>query len=86
MIPFDAALNELKKVPYPEDKIIKSSAYWIPLQWVYVRMVENKDLTPLSDLSKEHKLRYWNQVKELKAQQWKKICLAQALYVYEVIK
>lgn len=86
MIPFDAALRKLKEVTNPEEKIIGDSLYWQPLQLVYVKLVENKDLTALSDLPKDERSRYWNLVKELEAEQWKKISIAQALYVYEVIK
>lgn len=86
MIPFDAALNELKKFSNPEDKIMETSAYWQPLQLVYVKLVENKDLTALSDLPKDQKERYWNLVKELEAGTWKKISICQAIYVWEVIK
>lgn len=86
MIPFDLALNELKKFSNPEQRICETSAYWQPLQLVYVKLVENKDLTALSDLPKDERQRYWNLVKELEAEQWKKISIAQALYAYEVIK
>lgn len=85
MIPFDLALAELKKVNNPEDKIIQSSAYWQPFQLVYVEMVKNGDLIPLSDLEREQKERYWSLVKGLDFKQWKKISIAQALYCYEVI-
>ena len=86
MIPFDLALSELKKISNPEQRICETSAYWITFQLVYCKMVENKDLTPLSDLPIEQKQRYWDQVKELERAKWKKICVAQALYCYDVIK
>lgn len=85
MIPFDLALAELKKVQNPEQRICESSAYWQPFQLVYVEMVKNGDLVRLSDLPEEHKERYKSQVRELEAATWKKISIAQALYVFEVI-
>lgn len=87
MIPaFDLALSELKKVNDPLSKICSSSAYWIPLQWVYSEMVRNKDLVSLSELGKEEKGRYWDMVKNLEKDKWAKIMIAQSLYVYENLK
>lgn len=87
MIPaFDTAIDLLKKESDPLTKILNSSAYWIPLQWVYVEMIKNKDLVRLSDLEKVERLRFWNLVKDIDGPQWKKIQLAQALYVFENIK
>jgi len=84
MMPFDHAITVLQTSPDPHERIINSSAYWIPLQWLYVRMVENKYLIPLSEISKEQKERYWN-LSSVKKEQWSRICICQALYVYENI-
>ena len=64
-MPFELVITELSKVSDPVEKICSSSAYWIPLQWLYERMVENKDLAPLAELPIEDKKRYWNMVKHL---------------------
>ena len=55
MIPFDLTLSLLQKSPDPVSDILRSSAYWIPLQMLYVELVRNKDLTPLSDLNYDQK-------------------------------
>lgn len=86
MIPFEQTLTALSKTPFPVEKICSSSAYWIPLQWLYVRMIENKDLIPISSLPKEKKLEYWNLVLKLrpdKSQRWVRIMMCQAIYVYD---
>jgi hypothetical protein len=85
MIAFDLAISELKKSSNPIEKIIANSAYWIPLQWVYVQMVQNRDITRLSELSRENRLKYWEQVRGQDWQKWKKIAVSQALYVYDKI-
>lgn len=82
----DMALAELKKTDRPDEKICSSSAYWIPLQWLYVRMVENKDLIPLVKLPWAEKQRFWKKVSVLRpdrTEQFFKISLCQALYVFE---
>jgi len=80
MIPFDLTLSLLQKSPDPVGDILRSSAYWIPLQMLYVELVRNKDLTPLSDLTYDEKEKYWNMTE---GEQWKRISLCQALYTYE---
>lgn len=82
----EQAISILRKEPFPESKIMGSSCYWIPLQWLYVRLIENKDLTPLSELESDKKEFYWSLVKEVEKPQWVKICLCQSLYVYEYLK
>jgi hypothetical protein len=80
------AIELLSKETDYYQKICSSSAYWIPLQWLYVRMVENNDLTRLTDLPKEEKEMYWSFVKEIEKPKWAKIMVVQALYVYDQIK
>ena len=82
----DQALTLLKNSPDPYEDIKRSSAYWIPLQWLYVRMIENKDLTRLTELPKDKKEKYWNQVKDLEKHQATKIMMAQALYTWDFVK
>lgn len=81
----DKALDLLKQESNPELKICSSSAYWIPLQWLYVRMIENKDLVPISELPEDEKMELWRLVLGLRPDlefQWTKICLVQAVYVF----
>ena len=82
---FNLVISELSKVDNPTAKIIGNSAYWIPLQWVYVEMIKNRDLVRLSELPKEQKEKYWRMVVNINAPPWKKINIAQSLYVYEKI-
>lgn len=82
---FDMAIDLLSKSPDPHADIIRTSAYWIPLQFVYVEMVKNGDLVRLSDLPKEVKIDYWNKV-NYGWEKWKKITVIQALYVWDEIK
>lgn len=82
---FDLAISELKKASNPIDKIKSSSAYWIPLQWVYSEMVKNKDMVMLSMLPEKEKQRFWDMVKNLDKPKWVKVQVAQAIYVYEFL-
>jgi len=82
----DQALNLLKKSSDPYSDIKRSSCYWIPLQWLYVRLIENKDLTRLTELPKGEKEKYWNQVKDLERDKSVKIMMAQALYTWDFVK
>lgn len=82
---FDLAISELKKAADPVVKICGSSAYWIPLQWVYSEMVKNKDMVMLSMLPAKEKQRYWDMVKNLDKPKWVKVQVAQAIYVYEFL-
>lgn len=81
---FNTAIDLLSKSKDPVSDILRSSAYWIPLQFVYVEMCRNKDLTRLSELPKERKQEYWKMVCS-DWEQWKKITLCQALYVWDFI-
>jgi hypothetical protein len=83
--PFDKVIEMLKKSASPESDILRSSAYWFPLQFVYVAMAKNGDIKRLSELPKERKLFYWRQVNH-KWPQFKKISVCQALYVWDEIK
>jgi hypothetical protein len=83
MIPFDLTLSALQKSPDPTGDIIRSSAYWAPLQLLYVELVKNKDLIRITDLTKEKKLQLLDKVKYQQWPQWKKINVIQAIYVYE---
>lgn len=82
----DKAIELLKAEKEPEVKICSSSAYWIPLQWLYVRMIENKDLVPVSSLPMEEKIRLWRIVtltRPEKKEGWVRIMIVQALFAYE---
>lgn len=82
---FDLAISELKKAPDPISKICGSSAYWIPLQWVYSEMVKNKDMVMLSMLPAKEKQRFWDLVKNLDKDKWVKVMICQSIYVYEFL-
>lgn len=85
MMPFDRSISLLTASADPVSDILRSSAYWTPLQFVYVEMAKNKDLVRISDLLKETKLMYWNIVNP-EWERWKKITVIQALYVWDQIK
>ena len=80
MIPFDLVLSLLKKSPDPIKDILRSSAYYLPLQMLYCDLVKNKDLVPLSELPEQEKRKYWSLVPEGKP--YVKIWMSQSLYVY----
>jgi hypothetical protein len=82
----DQALLLLKNSSDPYSDIKRSSCYWIPLQWLYVRMIENKDLVRLSELDKREKVKYWSLVKNLKKDKAVKIMMAQAIYTWDNLK
>lgn len=82
---FDLAISELKKASDPVAKICGSSAYWIPLQWVYSEMVKNKDMVMLSMLPAKEKKRFWDLVKNLDKDKWVKVMICQSIYVYEFL-
>lgn len=84
-MPFDRAISLLTASADPESDIMRSSLYWVNLQFIYVEMVKNGDLTRLTDLPKEVKLMYWNRVNS-DWEQWKKIAVVQSLYVWDQIK
>lgn len=84
----DKALELLKSESNPELKICSSSAYWIPLQWLYVRMIENKDLVPLVELTREEITELWILVKKFrpdKLERWIRISLMQSIYVFRTL-
>lgn len=83
---FDEALRLLSLSTDPVADILRTSAYWIPLQFVYVEMIKNRDLIRLSELPVEKKTELWNLVKGFDWPQWKKVTAAQAVYVYRFIK
>jgi hypothetical protein len=80
----DKALLLLKSSPDPYSDIKRSSCYWIPLQWLYIELVKNKDLVPISEIEETKKVFYWSQVVEPK--RWKRICICQALYTWDNLK
>ena len=82
MIPFDYVLSQLKKSPDPISDILRSAAYFLPLQLLYCDLVKNKDLKPLVDLSNEEKQSYWSLVVEKEDPKYVKIWKCQSLYVY----
>lgn len=86
MIPFDLTLSLLKNSSDPINDILRTSAYWIPLQMLYVELVKNKDLVPISEISSEEKNKYWLMVKELEKPMWAKVSIVQAIYTYETYK
>lgn len=73
----------LKEIKPSESEILNFSGYWIPLQWVYVELVKNKDLAPIGEIGQAEKTRYWNLTS---GERWKRICLCQSLYVWEQLK
>lgn len=79
---FDTALDLLSRSKDPVADILRTSAYWIPLQFVYVQFVRNKELIALSDLPKHEKSRLWAMT-DSSWEQWKRITVCQAIYVYE---
>ena len=93
MIPtLDKAIELLSKEEDPLKKICSSSAYWIPLQWAYVMILNNKDIEPIGELSKERKVELWNFVKGERPEKdnlnerWVYKMMAQAVYVYDKLK
>jgi hypothetical protein len=78
---YDMAISLLQKSTDPVSDILRTSAYWIPLQFVYVQMVKNKDLQPWSDLPKETRMEHWRMT-DRDWPQWKRITLCQSIYVW----
>ena len=84
MKPFDTVIYELRKSDHPIEKIISSSAYWVPLQMLYVELVKNKDIVPLSDIEFDKKGYYWNiALSTGRREQFFRISICQALYVWD---
>lgn len=79
---FDMALDLLGKSKDPVADIVRSSAYWIPLQFVYGQMVLEKSITPWSFLPKERRMQHWRMT-DRDWEQWKRISVCLAIYVYE---
>ena len=93
MIPtLDKALELLSKEKDPQVKICSSSAYWIPLQWLYDKMVINKDLEPLQNIDPAEKQRLWKIAKEQRpdknniSDRWVLVMVCHDLHVYEKVK
>lgn len=77
----DQALSLLKKAPDPYKLLTIDTTYIIPIQWLYVELVKNKDLKPLSELDRETKQKLWNMVKDVDRPQYVKIWTCQVLYL-----
>lgn len=86
MMPFDRAISLLTASADPESDILRTSAYWIPLQFVYAAMVRNGDLSEMVHIDKERKIYYWSKVRGLKKDKTVRVMIAQALYVWDEIK
>jgi len=82
----DIALSLLRKSVDPVADIKRSSCYWQPLQWLYLRFAEHNELIRLSELDKRQQARYWSEVKNLEEKQWKKISICQAIYLWDKLK
>lgn len=82
----DKAIDKLRISSNPYENIIADSLYWIPLQWLYTELLKNKDLIPISEIGKVEKDYYWRFVINMDAPVWKKINIAQAIYVYDFVK
>lgn len=85
----DMALAELKKTDRPEVKICSSSAYWIPLQWLYDKLVKNNDLQRLDKIPADEKQRLWMLAKSNRPDKnnfkdrWVLVMICQAIHAYE---
>jgi len=55
---------------------------WKPLTLLYEQMVKRKEIEPLESLTIEVKRKYW---KETTGSKWRRIWVAEALYVYDLI-
>lgn len=62
---------------------------FIPFQLLYCELIKGKVIPPLAELPEAKKLEYWNRTKNVVAGgvrlETKRIWVAQALYVYELI-
>lgn len=88
---FELALSVLQKSEDPLKKICFNSAYWIPLQFVYVAMVKNKDLVRISELPESERMEIWLKMKQANPssptwEKWKQRMVMQAVLVYLKIK
>lgn len=54
----------------------------IPFALLYEQMIYRKEITPLSGLGRDIKLKYWN---ETKGNRFERILQAQSLYVYDLM-
>lgn len=57
---------------------------WLPFAALYDAMVIRKELTPISAIDKEAKRKYWDETDPGQNRR-KRIYIAQALYVYDLI-
>lgn len=88
---FNEAIALLNKSENPIVKICSSCAYWIPLQFVYVAMVKNKDLVRISELPEKERVEIWLKMKQANPssptwEKWKQKMVMQAILVYLKIK
>lgn len=67
---------------------ISTGATWLPFQLLYVDMAKRKEINTLSEIGKDKALLYWTQacVANQGATKCKKIWVAQALYMFDLIK
>lgn len=57
-----------------------------PLQLLYAEMAGRKEIKSLRELDLETRTRYWREASGVEAPQFKKIWIAQALYMFDLIK
>lgn len=81
------ALDLLKTEPDPLKKICSSSAYWIPLVWLYDEMKKNRDIEIISELKEEVKKEYWKLVCQERPEKdrFVKVLMVQALHAYQKV-
>jgi hypothetical protein len=82
----DQALKLLQRSTDPVSDIKRSSAYWIPLQWLYCKFLTERAIPPLEQIRQEQKRIYWNEVKNIKKDLWVKKWMCQSLYLWDSIK
>lgn len=83
----DKALNLLSKEQDPLKKICSSSCYFNPLVWLYDEMKKNKDIVPISELSKEEKRKLWNLVIKERPEMDKygRVLIIMAVHAYKTV-
>ena len=64
-----------------------SQSTWLPFQLLYVEMAKRKEINTLSEIGKDKALLYWTEacVANPEASKWKKIWVAQSLYMFDLI-
>lgn len=84
----DLTLEELAvraaKEAGSHEKIVSCSGYWIPLALLYDSL--KKEITLLKKLPEEQKRKYWRNVRHFDKDDYVKILMCQALYVFDLIK